>query len=255
MMKKFMVIGALAILGSNCGGGNDAAIDEGPSNAMAGTADPGAMKSSVVQADGLTTAISSKNGAQISSAALALSLGGMEAVREGMSQPLSVVMSTIAATTSDKTTGTMNCNETGCTFDAYGANGFTVSGSVTASDAMGGGKHVVWNLSGSGNEAAAGGQSSVQNLDFHFAWKGDLTVSPTSLVGAAGASWAGSGTVNGQSFSFDYGSLLKFQNVTIANHCPTGGSVFAKQWLTANAGGQSQVKAYQATHTFNGCAN
>src|SRR5262249_28115941 len=99
-----------------------------------------------------------------------------------------------------------------------------------------------------------GGQSDVQNLNFQFTWKGDLTVSPTSLNGAAGATWDASGTTQGQSVAVNFGSILKFQNVVIANHCPTGGSVFGKWWISASSGSQHQEQAYQATHTFNGCA-
>jgi hypothetical protein len=247
MKKLVLTIGALAMLG--CGGGGDDAIDEGPSSATKGTAEPAAMKATVTQADGLSAALAAGNGEALAGAAVSLSVGAMSAVRGGSGQPLTVDRAIAAM--SEGTTGTKNCTATGCTFEGYGNGEFKVSGSITASDAMGGGKHVVWKLTGSG-DGLSGGQA--QNISFTFTWKGDLTVSATSLNGAAGATWSGSGTVNGQSFSFDYGSILKFQSVTIDNHCPTAGSVYGKWWLTAHAGGQNQAQAVEATHTFMGCA-
>jgi hypothetical protein len=251
-MKKFVfTIGALALLGSNCGGGGDGAIDEGPS-ATEGTADPAAMKSTVTQADSLNAAIAAQSGEQIAGAAVALSVGAMGAVRGGTSKALTVEK-TIADTMagSDMTTGTKTCTPTGCTFEGFGNGQFKISGSVTAADAMGA-KHIVWALSGSATNLGA--SSPGTNLNFEFTWKGDLTASATSLNGAAGATWVGSGTAEGQSFTFNYGSVLKFQNITITDHCPTAGSVFGKWWVSAQSGGQSKAEAVQATHTFNGCA-
>jgi len=252
MKKLVLTIGALAMFGSGCGGGGDDAIDEGPSSATKGTAEPAAMKASVTQADGLTTALTAGNGEQLANAALALSVGAMGAVKGGAAKMLTVEQ--MIADTKTEVTGTKNCTATGCTFEGFGNGSFKITGSITASDAMGGGKHLVWKLTGSGDNFAGASSTSVQNLNFTFTWKGDLTVSATSLNGAAGATWTGSGTANGQSFSFDYGSVLKFQGVTIDNHCPTAGSVYGKWWLTAHAGGQNQAMAVEATHTFMGCA-
>jgi hypothetical protein len=250
MKKLLLTISALAMLG--CGGGGDDAIDEGPSSTTKGTAEPAAMKATVTQADGLTAALSAGNGEQLAGAALALSGGAMNAVKGGSANAL-VINQMIADMKTEGTTGTKTCTATGCTFDGFGNNGFKVSGSITASDAMGGGKHVVWKLTGSG-DSLGGSSAQGQDISFTFTWKGDLTVSATSLNGAAGATWSGSGMANGQSFSFDYGSLLKFQAITIDNHCPTAGSVYAKWWLTAHAGSQNQSMAVDATHTFMGCA-
>jgi hypothetical protein len=253
MKKLVLTIGALAMFGNGCGGGDDAAIDEGPSGATKGTAEPGAMKATVTQADGLSAALAAGNGEQLAGAAVALSVGAMGAVKGGSAGAL-MVQQMIAADTKTEVTGTKTCTATGCTFDAFGSSGFKVSGSITASDAMGGGKHVVWKLTGTGDNLGGSSASGAQNVSFTFTWKGDLTVTATSLNGAAGATWSGSGMVNGQSFSFDYGSVLKFMSVTIDNHCPTAGSVYGKWWLTAHASGHDQSQAVEATHTFMGCA-
>jgi hypothetical protein len=252
MKKLVLTFSALAMLGGGCGGGGDDAIDEGPSSATKGTAEPTAMKATVTKADGLTAALAAGNGEQLAGAAVSLSVGAMGAVKGGTANALAVDRM-IADMTAEGTTGTKTCTATGCTFDGFGSSGFKVSGSITASDAMGGGKHVVWKLTGSGDNLGGGSSAQAQNVSFTFTWKGDLTVSATSLNGAAGATWTGSGMVNGQSFSFDYGSILKFQSVTIDNHCPTAGSVYGKWWLVAHAGGQDQSQAVEATHTFMGC--
>jgi hypothetical protein len=250
MKKLALTIGALAMLG--CGGGNSGGIDEGPS-AQEGTAEPSAINATVTEADGLNSALSAQNGEALAGAAVGLSGAAMEAVRPASGQKLTIqdaMTRTIADNTN--TTGTKNCTPTGCTFDNFGDGNFTVSGSVTASDGMNGAKHIVWALSGKATDLG-GSSQQVENLNFTFSWKGDLNASATSLDGAAGATWSGSGTAQGQSFSFDYGSIIKFQAITLANHCATGGSVFAKWWVSAQSGGQSQNQAYQATHTFNGC--
>jgi hypothetical protein len=217
---------------------------------MEGTADPAAMKESVSAADGLTAAIASKNGEEIAGAAVELSIGAMGAVRPGSTQKLTIDRM-IAAGADQMITGTKTCTDTGCTFSGYGDGQFKVSGSVTASEAMGGGKHIVWALTGSASNF--GGDQAGTSINFEFTWKGDLTATATSLNGAAGATWDGSGTAQGMSFTFNYGSILKFQNITITDHCPTAGSVFGKWWVNAQSGGRSQSQAYQATHTFNGC--
>jgi hypothetical protein len=254
MMNKLAVsLGVLAIFGTSCGG-SDGGIDEGPS-AMEGTVEPTAAKSTVTRADGLSAAISSQNGDQIAGAAVALSVGAMGAVRPKTGKALTVMDQVIASTTGGDAaamTGSKTCTPTGCTFEGFGNGAFTVSGSVSASDAPNGAKKIVWTLTGKGSDIS-GSSAQLQNLNFEFTWKGDITASATSLTGAAGATWTGSGTAQGQSFSFNYGSLVKFQDITLMAHCPTAGSVFGKWWVSAHSGGQDQSQAYQATHTFNGC--
>ena len=218
-MKRSCVLAAATVLGLGCGGDDDS-IDTGPS-AMQGTANATVMKSSALQADTLRAAIDAKNGAGIAacrdSAKCSAAATAAVLPANGVAMPLTV-QETIAIMQAQTTMtgGSVNCTETGCTFDKYGvsgANSFSISGSLKTTDAGNGAKHVVWSLTGTGN--FTGQQSTaVGNLQFSYQWKGDLTVSPTSVTGAAGSTWSGSGMTNGQSFNYDFGSYLKLDNVT-----------------------------------------
>lgn len=251
MRKLALVLGAAALVSSGCG---EEGISEGPS-AQEGTAEPLLMRSTVTQADGLRAAVAGQNGEQIATAALALSAGAMGAVRPPVgAQRLAITeqMLTLAqAGVAGTSTGTRTCTPGGCTFESFGNGQFTITGSVTASDAPAGAKRIGWRLSGTASGGPGG--VTIQGLDLAYSWKGDLTVSATTLTGAAGATWEGSGEAGGQSFSFEYGSFVKFQSIALVERCPTAGSVFAKWWVTAQAGGREQSQAYQATHRFNGC--
>jgi hypothetical protein len=244
------------MLGAGCGGG-DEGIDTGPS-ATEGTANPTVMKSSAVQADSLRAAIETRNGAGIAAAAIGLSAAATAAVQPkgattqattqlGIQNEIAAIMQ--AQTT--MTTGSVSCTDTGCTFDKYGVSGsnsFTISGSLTTTtDAASGAKHVLWSLTGSGSFSNQE-TGTATSLRFTYNWKGDMVVSASSVDGAAGATWAGSGNVNGQSFTYNFGTYIKFNTVTFADHAATGGSIFAKAWITASAGGRSSQQAYQATY-------
>jgi hypothetical protein len=251
-MKKLTVCALAGILGVGCGGGGGGGIDEGPS-AKEGTANPAAMKAGVMQTQGLRTAVEGGNGDTMAGSALSLSSSAMGAVTPKGTASAEVEDQMIKLVNADTgTTGTKTCNEMGCTFTNYGTGQFTINGSLTATDAGGGVKKVVWDLDGSGT--ASGAQTGgLPGIDYTYNWNGDLTVSATAVDGAAGGVWGGKGSVQGQSFNYDYGSVMKFQNVSLQDGCATGGSVFAKWWIVVNAGGQKQSQAHQATQTFTAC--
>lgn len=257
-MRRLSSVWALGmVLGIGCGGGDGGGggIDEGPS-AQPGTVNAAAMASSVGQADTMRTAVASGNGDSIAGGAITLSSSAMTAVtpksgaltiEQNVAQMLTIVRADSGMT------GTKTCDAAGCVFDKYGVGSTTISGTVKAADdAAGAGKHVTWDLTGNGTDS--GSSSSISGLTFTYNWKGDLVVSETALAGKAGGTWHGTGSAQGQSFEFDYGSLLKWTAVTLASGCPTAGTAYAKMWLTAHAGGRSQNQAYEGTHTFNGCA-
>lgn len=252
-MKKMTCVASLvAVLGMGCGGDDGGGgISEGPSVAQ-GTADVQAMNSSAAQADTLNKALASGSGESVAGSALQLSSAGMTAVKGG-GQALTQALTAVNAETG--TTGTKTCTATGCVFDKYGAGGFTMTGSVTATDVAGGGKKVVWSLDGTLDASATNSNTSgFGDIKFTYNWKGDITVSATSIQGAAGGTWKGSGTTMGQSFTFDYGSLIKFESVVLTNSCVTGGSITAKWWAVVKAGSQSQTQGAQGTHTFTSCS-
>jgi hypothetical protein len=252
MKKLSLAFAAVTMLGLGCGG-EDGGIDSGPS-AMEGTANPAAMTSAAVQAGALRTALESKNGAGIASAALGLSGAGTASVSPRAPGAALTVQDMVnqMQTNAVMTVGNVSCTETGCTFDKYGVSGsnmLTISGSINATDAGNGAKKVVWSLTGSGTFSGVQG-STASNLSFSYQWKGDITVSATSVSGAAGSTWSGSGEVNGQSLEYAFGSYLKLDNITFTSQMPTGGSIYAKMWITASVGGNTQSEAFQATHKF-----
>lgn len=254
-MTKITCIGSLvAVLGLGCGGGGDGGgVSEGPSVAK-GTADVAAMNSSAVQADNLNKALVSGSGEAVAGSALSLSSAGMTSVKGGAGQAL-MVSQALSAMEATGTTGTKTCTASGCVFDKFGNGGFTMTGSVTATDGAAGAKVVVWDLDGtldaSATNSTSGGATDVK---FVYNWKGNITVSATSIVGAAGGTWKGSGSQGGQSFTFDYGSLIKFNAVVLTNGCATGGTITAKWWLVAKSGGQDSTQGAEGSHTFTACS-
>lgn len=259
-MRRLSSAWALAaVLGIGCGGGDGGGggIEEGPS-AQAGTVSTSAVGASVAQADTLRSSIAAGSGDAMAGGAISLSTSAMSAVTPKSGGALTIdatarALSIVAADTMQ--TGNKTCDMTGCTFDKYGVDGeFTISGSVKASDDPSGSKHVVWDLNGSGVPTGATSQGATFN-DFTYQWKGDLLVSATALSGKAGGTWKASGNAQGQSFNINFGSLIKFNAVTLTSGCPTGGSVYVKSWQIVNAGSQSQNVAYEGTHTYTSCTN
>lgn len=256
-MRKLTCIGSLiALLVTGCGGGDGGGINEGPS-VETGTADVAAMKTGAEEAASLNAALTSGNGEAVAGGALALSGLGMSAAqsKDGSGFALSVAQALTTMENEPATTGTKECSASSCTFKDYGVQGFTLTGSVTATDVGDGAKNVVWNMTGTGDTDAFGGADSGVDFKFTWSWKGDVTVSSTSLEGAAGSSGKGSGSAEGQSFSFEYGSFVKFTGVVLTGTgCPSGGTMMAKWWVNAKSGGRSQTQGAQASHTFNGCS-
>jgi hypothetical protein len=252
-MKKLLACGLLCVMGAlGCGG--DGGIDEGPS-ASEGTPNLVAMRAAVMTADRLRLAVAAGNGGAISGAAISLSNTAMSAVRpKSITQPLVEEIAQAQTVNPPGTTGTANCTPAGCTFDNYTMSGFSISGTVTASDAGNGASHVVWSLNGkqaTSNSLPPSSGVTVGALSYKF--RGDMTLSPTSATGAAGGDASGSGTVQGQSFTASQGNILKLLDVQLMDGCPTAGNVFAKWWQTAHVSGQSQSQAFQATQAVVGC--
>lgn len=255
-MTKIACIGSMiAVLGLGCGGGGGGGVNEGPA-VPKGTVNVAALGTSGAQADSLNKALGEGKGESVAGSALSLSNAGMGAVSPGGAQALMVAqaLSTINATTPGAT-GTQTCTATGCVYDKFGNGGFTMTGSVTWTD-VAGAKKVVWDLDGTLDQSATGDvnfNGGATDIKFVYNWKGDITVSATSIVGSAGGTWNGSGTTSGQSFTFNYGSFMKFEAVVLTAGCVSGGTITAKWWVVANAGGQSSTQGAQGSHTFTGC--
>jgi hypothetical protein len=256
-MTKIACIGSLiAVLGLGCGGGGDGGgVSEGPS-VPKGTVNVMALGTSGAQADSLNKALVAGKGEAVAGSALSLSNAGMGAVTPGGAQALMVAqaLSTINAD-APGVTGTQTCTATGCVYDKFGNGGFTMTGSVTWTD-VAGAKKVVWNLDGTLDQTSTGAvnvNGGATDIKFVYNWKGDITVSATSIVGSAGGTWNGSGMQAGQSFTFNYGSLIKFDAVVLTAGCVSGGTITAKWWVVANAGGQSNTQGAEGSHVFTAC--
>jgi hypothetical protein len=145
--------------------------------------------------------------------------------------------------------GDIRCSAAGCTVEGYGDSTTTVSGSIGISDPAGGGKHFVWHLT------AKRGAGLWGDAPFDFVLDGDLTVSPTLVDGATGATWTGSETVEGHPATVTYGSRLRFDGISPATRCARSGTLTGKVWRIVRATGRpDQIHALQATHAFTGCS-
>lgn len=250
-MRKLALIGIAVVGAGLVGCGGDGGVDEGPS-ATEGTPNLAAMRSAAMTADRLRAAVQMSNGAGVAGAAIALSNAAMGAVSpKRATQPLTAALT--QPLTTDAPAGNVNCDATGCKFDGYTVGGFSISGAVTTADAGNGVSHVTWSLNGKASNAAVPASSGVSNLNVSYKFRGDLRVSPATVSGAAGGTADSTGTVQGMSFDATQGNLTKLLDVQIMDGCPVAGSVFAKWWLSASAGAQSQSQAYQATQPMSGC--
>ncbi len=256
MRKLALAFCMTGLVGVGCGG-SDSGGGGGSSGppAMPGTVNEAGMKKGVTTADDLRASLASpdSNGDAISSGAVQLSQAGMTAIGP-KAMALTLMEDAAAAVQSAATTatGTKTCNATGCTYDKYGGNGFILSGSVQATDAGAAGKKAVWNLTGTLTDT-----KSMNGVEFTYIWAGDLTLSETGINGQASGHWGGKGTsmANGQSIAYEYdiGSIMKFNNVVVANKAPTGGSTYAKTWSSVKLNGMAFAQgtsAWEGTKTY-----
>lgn len=52
----------------------------------------------------------------------------------------------------------------------------------------------------------------------------------------------------GQSFTFEHGSLFKFDGGMLTNSCVTGGSITARWWAVVKAGSESKTNGFKHAH-------
>jgi hypothetical protein len=260
MKIRALVLGVSMVAGYGCGSSDDGdggggGLDEGPAATM-GTANPVAMKSTVGQADSLLAGFASGDGDTVSGSVMAFSSSGMGSVMAGSAQASVPESMTGIVAADGEATGTKMCDATTCTYMDYGRGNMKITGTVTATDGAAGGKSIVWELSGKDTRENPTGLSNFVADTLSTIWKGNVTVSSTSLTGAAGFYAVVKGTLNMAKLSATTGSLTKFLSVAITDKCPTAGSVYAKTWQTLDINGTKpaeQNKAVEATHTFSGC--
>ena len=142
-----------------------------------------------------------------------------------------------------QTTG-VTCDASGCKYTNYMAGGTTFNGNVTVSPGSGDLKNVKWDLTMKQTALNTSG------LGFDYTGKGDIQVSLTSLSGEIISKSTIAGNPNGQSFSSNTESVVRYTAVTIANGQPTGGSVYAKTTSFASSDGQSAAQAWDGTLEF-----
>jgi hypothetical protein len=240
----------LALLSIHCGGGGDpGALDEGPPGATEGTAQPFGARSTVDAVGALMTALEQQDADSVGVLAMRLSHAGWGVVdRSGPIDRPIAAQQPIAEARWPGTVGTARCTPGGCTFDGYGNETGTFTGSVGTTDEAGG-KHVVWTLTG----RDVGREADERDVLFSYVLRGDLTTASTRITGAAGVTWSGDGMVAGQPVTFGHGGLVKFEGVVLTSSCPTGGDVFGKWWNTRQGSGQPRSEVVQGTHTFDRC--
>jgi hypothetical protein len=151
--------------------------------------------------------------------------------------------SDVEQTAQAQTTG-VTCDASGCKYTNYMVGGTTFNGNVTVSAGGGDLKNVKWDLTMKQSSLNTGG------LGFDYTGTGDIQVSLTSLSGQIISKSTFGGSQDGQSFSANSESVVKYTAVTIANGQPTGGSVYAKTTSFASSGGQSAAEAYDGTLDF-----
>jgi hypothetical protein len=245
MNRLFGVLGVVAAIGAlGCGGDNASA---GPP-ARAGTVNRTGAKSVLMQTVAMQAALEAHDGASLSGQVNSVAISGAQQ----MVSPAAVVKALTVlsqAQTATGTSGTVNCDSAGCTYDKFMVSGFTYNGSITSADAGGGAKKVTANLTMKGS-IASGGPS--QTIDWTIT--GNTTISATSVDGFFQST--GSGTLSGlntpgapSSISYTYFNQVKYQAVALASGNATGGSMYGKWGITvANVAGASQ--AWDGTVTF-----
>jgi hypothetical protein len=249
---KRVALGIGGLLSIHCGGGGDpAALDEGPSGATEGTPQPFGARATVDTVGTLMTALDKQDADSVQVLAMRLSYAGWGVVdRTGpiTTRTIAAQLPSADSRSPWATMGTASCTSTGCIYDGYGNDTGTVTGSVSATE-VAGGKHVVWTLTGPDR----GIEADERDVLFSYVFRGDLTTASTRISGAAGVTWSGDGMVAGPPVTFGHGTVVKFESVILTSSCPTGGDVFAKWWNTRQGSGQPWSEVVQGTHTFDRC--
>jgi hypothetical protein len=237
---------ALALVGmvsvAGCGGD-----DSGGPAAQPGKTNPAGAKAVVTQTVSMQTALMRMDGASLSGNVNAIAISGaQQIVSPAAGQALTVLQQ--AQTTTPGTSGSVNCDAAGCTYNMFMVSGFTYNGSIKGAD-EGGGKKVTADLSIKGSVAASG---VGETIDYKIT--GAVTVTPTSINGALQST--GAGTISGintpgapNSISYQHFNQVKYNNLTLANGLATGGSMYAK-WAITIANVPQGSQAYEGTVTF-----
>jgi hypothetical protein len=236
------LVGSLSVVG--CGGEEESS---GPP-AMAGKTNPAGARAVVMQTAGIQTALMRMDGASLSGNVNSIAISGAQQIVTPQVGAALVVLQQ-AQTTTPGTSGSVNCDMAGCTYNMFMAGGFTYNGSIKSADDAGG-KKVTADLTIKGMVTAPG--SGAQSID----WKitGAVTVSATAINGSLQSS--GTGTISGimqpgapSSLSYTYFNQVKYNNVTLSGSMATGGSIYAK-WAITVANVPQGSQAWEGTVTF-----
>jgi hypothetical protein len=238
MMRRGLVLGLVLIGGSmvGCGG------DDGP-KAMPGTMNSSIARISVQQSIMVRTAADSMNGNALASALIALNTSAGAIVSRPAPTTGALLNSDVEQTAHAQTTS-VTCDASGCKYTNHMAGAFTLNGNVTVSPGSGDLKNVKWDLTMKQSGLSTDG------LGLDYTGKGDIQVSVTSLSGEIISTSTFGDSGNGQSFSGNTESVVKYTAVTIASGQPTGGSLYAKSTVFASSGGQSAAEAWDGTLEF-----
>jgi hypothetical protein len=240
LRSSLVALLGIGLLG--CGGGSS----DGPA-AKPGKTNPAGASAVITQASGIQTALMSKNGAQLSGNVNAIAISGaQQIVSPAVGQALTVLEQ--AQTSNTGTSGTVNCDDSGCTYNMFMAAGFTYNGSIKSADAAGG-KHVTTDLTIKGNVASTGVAETID-------WKisGALDVSATSINGDLQST--GTGNISGlnvpgapSSIAYSYFNEVRFNTVGLSNGVANSGSLYARWSITVPQVPQGS-QAYDGTVTF-----
>lgn len=222
--------GVMAAAFFGCGG--DDGAKQGTTNAVN-------AKAVVMETQGMVTALNNNDGSALQGNVISIANTGAQRIVQPAGQAL-----TASALRSAQTSGTVNCDMTGCTYDNYVVGPYTINGGITSTN-EGDGKKVTANLTYEGSTA---GQT--------FSWSitGEVTVLPGSIDGSLGSE--GTGTIDGSmtggqgTITYHYTNLVEYNNVTLdGSGVPTGGSIHASWSITVD-GVQGGNQAYEGTVTF-----
>lgn len=224
---------ALSVALVGCGGGGGG----GGGSVPTVQPDPDGAATVTEMTVSLSSSLQAGDGASLSNNVMGLGMSGPQLIAP---QPVpGAALIARAAAVPGPAGGTVDCTATGCIYDNYttdAGGSFVMDGSVLTS-ASGSTTTVTVDLDITANTGGV-----MQD----WSMTGSLDVSPTLIDGTLKNNGSGHLSAQGQNINYTYYEELTYNNVTLSNGQPTGGSIFAK-WSYNFAG---QTVGAQATMNF-----
>lgn len=238
LLIKLCLLTVCTTAAVGCGGGGGGTPPAKPGKvSMSGAA------SVVSMTNNMQTALKANNGGLLSSSVVSLSLTGpQQMVTPAVGAALTASTSS-ALSTPGPNGGTVDCDQTGCTYNMYKSGTITMNGTVRSAATTDSIK-VTENLTVTATNTT--GLAGTVDWDL----TGDMTFTATSINGNLQSNGHYNLTAGGTAVSEDFFEVLQYNAVLLGTAgTAIGGSIYAK-WGATVAGVPAASQAWEGTATF-----